>query len=94
MLDLPCRCWLVVCLGLLSLAHASNATADDVMPQKAEMAGYLLVPHSKVDATYNAGFSMYVAAWSLLESYPDRNSMRELYRRNQHSGRRVTLAPL
>ncbi len=37
---------------------------------KGEMAGYLLVPHSKVPETYNAGFSMYVAAWPLLEKYP------------------------
>ena len=35
-----------------------------------EMAGYLLVPHEKVDAKYNAGFSMYVAAWPLLKNYP------------------------
>ncbi len=35
-----------------------------------EMAGYLLVPHSKVDRDYNAGFSTYVAAWPLLKEYP------------------------
>jgi hypothetical protein len=35
-----------------------------------EMAGYLLVPHSRVDKGYNAGFSMYVAAWPLLREYP------------------------
>jgi hypothetical protein len=34
------------------------------------MAGYLLVPHARVDAKYNAGFSMYVAAWPLLKNYP------------------------
>ena len=34
------------------------------------MAGYLLVPHEKVPKTYNAGFSMYVAAWPLLKNYP------------------------
>ena len=34
------------------------------------MAGYLLVPHGRVDAKYNAGFSMYVAAWPLLKNYP------------------------
>ena len=39
-------------------------------PVLAEMAGYLLVPHEKVDAKYNAGFSMYVAAWPLLKNYP------------------------
>jgi hypothetical protein len=34
------------------------------------MAGYLLVPNEKVPETYNAGFSMYVAAWPLLREYP------------------------
>jgi len=34
------------------------------------MAGYLLVPNEKVPPTYNAGFSMYVAAWPLLQGYP------------------------
>ena len=34
------------------------------------MAGYLLVPHEKVPESYNAGFSMYVTAWPLLNKYP------------------------
>lgn len=59
-----------VCLALLWLDQGPAATADDAPPQKAEMAGYLLVPHEKVDEKYNAGFSMYVAAWPLLENYP------------------------
>lgn len=39
-------------------------------PQETEMAGYLLVPHERVEERYNAGFSMYVAAWPLLKRYP------------------------
>lgn len=35
-----------------------------------EMAGYLLVPHEKVPSTFNAGFSLYVAAWPMLKNYP------------------------
>jgi hypothetical protein len=38
--------------------------------QEGEMAGYLLVPHDKVPESFNAGFSMYVAAWPLLKEYP------------------------
>lgn len=34
------------------------------------MAGYLLVPNKKVPPTYDAGFSLYVAAWPLLQQYP------------------------
>jgi hypothetical protein len=44
--------------------HAQNKI------QEGEMAGYLLVPHEKVPESYNAGFSMYVAAWPLLSKYP------------------------
>lgn len=35
-----------------------------------EMAGYLIAPHERVDSEYNAGFSMYVAAWPLLNEHP------------------------
>lgn len=55
---------LLLVLGPLTLLRA------DEPPQKAEMAGYLLVPHARVDAKFNAGFSMYVAAWPLLKNYP------------------------
>src|SRR4249920_2351830 len=37
---------------------------------RGEMAGYLLVPNEKVPETFNAGFSMYVAAWPLVQTYP------------------------
>jgi hypothetical protein len=42
-------------------------------PEKIEngiLAGYLLVGVNKVPETYNAGFSMHVAAWPLLAEYP------------------------
>ncbi|MEY4799383.1 MAG: hypothetical protein RI978_1684, partial [Verrucomicrobiota bacterium] len=34
------------------------------------MAGYLLVPTERVPETYDAGFSIYAAAWPLLNQYP------------------------
>jgi len=52
---------------------------DDMVPRQAEMAGYLLVPHGKVDAQYNAGFSMYVAAWPLLKNYPGQDFQSGLF---------------
>ncbi|HSQ57585.1 MAG TPA: sialate O-acetylesterase, partial [Gemmata sp.] len=48
-------------------------------PEKGEMAGYLLVPHEKVDKAYNAGFSMYVAAWPLLKNYPGQDFQSGLF---------------
>jgi hypothetical protein len=59
---------LAACL-LLSGLIGPTAVAGPP-PQEAEMAGYLLVPHSRVDRSYDAGFSMYVAAWPLLKDYP------------------------
>lgn len=55
-------------LGLaMPLPHLHGAS-DPV--ERGEMAGYLIVPNDKVPESYNAGFSMYVAAWPLLAEYP------------------------
>jgi hypothetical protein len=65
-------------------------SAEEKPPQQGEMAGYLLVPHEKVDAHYNAGFSMYVAAWPLLKSYPGQDFQSGLFGTwmfAQHDGR-------
>ncbi len=43
---------------------------DDERIRNGQMAGYLLVPNDKVAESYDAGFSMYVAAWPLLDQYP------------------------
>jgi len=61
--------------AILSLALAvgtftSSAPAAPPAIQEGEMAGYLLVPNEQVPEKYNAGFSMYVAAWPLLQHYP------------------------
>ncbi|AMV27602.1 hypothetical protein VT84_24585 [Gemmata sp. SH-PL17] len=64
---------------LIVLSSAGAATAADPAPQRAEMAGYLLVPHGRVDAKYNAGFSMYVAAWPLLKNYPGQDFQSGLF---------------
>jgi len=58
------------CLVLLFVAPLAPVVADSNRIQKGEMAGYLLVPNDRVDRTYDAGFSMYVAAWPLLKEYP------------------------
>lgn len=58
----------VVALSVLSLLTQEAPKA--MPPQKGELAGYLLVPHEKVDKSYNAGFSTYVAAWPLQRNYP------------------------
>lgn len=54
--------------NLAMLEPAPQAAA--VETTTGEMAGYLLVPNEKVPESFDAGFSMYVAAWPLLERYP------------------------
>lgn len=39
-------------------------------PVSGEMAGYMLVPTERVPDTFNAGFSLYAAAWPLVQRYP------------------------
>ena len=51
------------------LPWASPAGAANQV-EKGEMAGYLGAPHERVPETYGGGFSLYVAAWPLLEEYP------------------------
>jgi len=58
------------CLALVFLLPLATMIGASNEIQKGEMAGYLLVPHDKVPETYNAGFSIYVAAWPLLQEYP------------------------
>ena len=53
----------VLLLAPLVVLHAAEV-------RKAEMAGYLLVATDKVPDEYNAGFSLYSAAWPLLQHYP------------------------
>jgi len=61
---------LTSCLSLALVAASVSATGADNPVQKGEMAGYLLVPNERVPEKYDAGFSMYVAAWPLLDQYP------------------------
>jgi hypothetical protein len=58
-------------LGVLVCARGAQGRQDAALQvQSGEMAGYLIVPIEKVPESFNAGFSMYVAAWPLLQTYP------------------------
>jgi hypothetical protein len=58
------------CVALVFVLPLSPQAGAPNQIQEGEMAGYLLVPNEKVQETYNAGFSMYVAAWPLVQKYP------------------------
>jgi len=57
-------------LLLAAAALGFSPALSSAAVQQGEMAGYLLVPNDRVPAMFNAGFSMYVAAWPLLQEYP------------------------
>ncbi|MDX2038511.1 MAG: hypothetical protein SFX72_17830 [Isosphaeraceae bacterium] len=58
--------WAMILTACLSSPSALLAQG----PRIGEMAGYLLVPNERVPESFNAGFSMYIAAWPLLKQYP------------------------
>ena len=58
---------------------AACLAASQNQPVMTEMHGYLIVPHEPVAQEYNAGFSMYVAAWPLLKDYPGSDFQSGLY---------------
>lgn len=51
----------------------------DEAPVKGEMSGYMLVPVERVPEEFNAGFSLYAAAWPLVERYPGPNFQSGLF---------------
>jgi hypothetical protein len=59
---------LTLLVSILLLVPSWRVSAAEI--REGEMAGYLLVPNEKVPETFNAGFSMYVAAWPLLRHHP------------------------
>jgi hypothetical protein len=67
----PLTIALLCVTGIVPAQDAAQEPAQNAGKiQRGEMAGYLLVPNEKVPDSYNAGFSMYVAAWPLLDQYP------------------------
>ena len=49
--------------SLAALAQTDAAKPAAPKPQAAEMSGYMLVGCDKVPIDFNAGFSLYAAAW-------------------------------
>lgn len=63
--------------AMRSLVFRGSAAFTPTVPQdpadvpvSAEMSGYMLVPVDRVPAEFNSGFSLYSAAWPLVERYP------------------------
>lgn len=71
---------------LLAPFACSQDGPDKVEPAKheskivnANVGGYLITQREKVDESYNAGYSMYAAAWPLVKEYPGRSFQSGLF---------------
>lgn len=66
--------WWTICFAFIAVLSTGACGVARTLaiqtPTDAEMAGYLLVPHEPVPQEFDAGFSLYVTAWPLLEQYP------------------------
>lgn len=59
-------------------ALAQNAASEGTI-RAGNVGGYLITQMEKVDESYNAGYSMYVAAYPLLKEYPGREFQSGLF---------------
>lgn len=75
---------LVLSFILLSFFTAVTAQnnkdkSDAKKIRKANVGGYMITQREKVDESYNAGYSMYAAAWPLLKEYSGRSFQSGLF---------------
>ena len=70
----------IISLFLLVVATGCK-DQDSYKPiiKKAHVGGYMITQREKVDSTYDAGYSMYAAAWPLLKAYPGRSFQSGLF---------------
>ncbi len=58
---------------------AQEKAAGDERFRKVNVGGYMITKVEKVDTSYNAGYSMYAAAWPLVKEYPGRSFQSGLF---------------
>lgn len=62
---------------LISLAMAQENSNKSL--KKGNIGGYMITKVEKVNESFNAGYSMYAAAWPLIKEYPGRNFQSGLF---------------
>ena len=67
------------CLLLVSTLPLTVLVAADITVHTGHVGGYTSVEKMKADESYNAGFSMYAAAWPLQREYPGQNFQSGLF---------------
>jgi hypothetical protein len=61
-------CCLATCTFAPLVSYGNGSENENI--KQGQMSGYLIVPNEKVPQEFGGGFSMYVAAWPLLDKYP------------------------
>lgn len=72
-------CFIFMLLVTAVSAQDAEDKSEKSMIRKANVGGYMITQREKVDASYNAGYSMYAAAWPLLREYSGRSFQSGLF---------------
>ncbi|SEI75978.1 hypothetical protein SAMN05192553_101150 [Cyclobacterium xiamenense] len=72
-------CSLLLLVTAVATAQDAEESAKESMIRKAHVGGYMITQREIVDELYNAGYSMYAAAWPLLREYSGRSFQSGLF---------------
>jgi hypothetical protein len=64
---------LIIIFLLIIYAGAYSQDTTGPFLRKGNMGGYMITRLTRSDTTFNAGYSMYAAAWPLVKAYPGRS---------------------
>jgi len=73
------KVWIVSALSILLACPALTPETEAQEMKKGNVGGYLITQREKVDESYNAGYSMYAAAYPLIREYPGREFQSGLF---------------
>ncbi len=70
---------IILCLLTAPFVTAQEKTSGVVSIRDAHIGGYMVAQVASVNTTFNAGYSMYAAAWPLVKEYPGKSFQSGLF---------------
>ena len=70
---------IIIALLLTTMVSAQDKASTKNKIREANIGGYMILKVDKVDTTFNAGYSMYAAAFPLVKEYPGRSFQSGLF---------------
>jgi len=70
---------IILCVIPFHFVSAQEKVSGNETIRKVNVGGYMITKVEKVDTSYNAGYSMYAAAWPLVKEYPGRSFQSGLF---------------